>query len=217
MTSEAHIQLESASALVSSDNHHDTHVQTAPSVPEPMTNSRATELPSQTHEADLSAVSTTVLDRTLVEGDDPNAPTEEHAVPSASSISAKGHVSKRSRDSHSTRQDGSVEGGSPWHPLHSMELTSKGGKTQDYNPNMPQTDMTLSNRTSHFHLNLKSSSPQPWDHIGPPLENNLKSMEGYYSPSTQQKFRTMQKTRYVFFFFSVLGISDRSFSVSLGP
>ena len=207
MMSEEHIQLESPS-LMSSDGHHDTQLQTAlEPVSEPITNS---ELPPQTHELDLSAASTTVLDRTLVEEDDPNASIKQHErVPSISiSFPEEGHVSKKSRDSHSTRQDGSAEGGTPWHPLHTVELTSKDGDTQGYHHNMvlvedditdskgTQTDMT-SNRASHFHLNLKPSSPQPWDYIEPPLENNLKSMEGYYSPSTQQKFHTMQKPRRV--------------------
>jgi hypothetical protein len=161
-----------------------------------------------------------MLDRTLVEGDDTNPPSiKKHAqVPSASSLSfsAKGHVSRKSRDSHSTRQDGSVEGSSPWHPLHTMELKGKDDETQGYDHNMmlveddiadskgkllyPQTDMKTSpTRTSHFHLDLKPSSPQPWDHIDPPLDNNQKSLEGYYSPTTQQNFHTMQKARRVFF------------------
>lgn len=210
MTSEEHIQLESDSVLVSSDAR---HVQTAVEPPPP--NSEPTELPSQTHEPDMSAASTTVLDRTLVEEDDPNASIKKHAkVPSAGSTS-KGHVSKKSGDSHSTRQDRSVEGGSPWHPLHNMELTSKGSETQGYDHSMVlvEDDITdskrklSSNRTSHFHLNLKPSSPQPWDHIDPPSDNNHKSIEGgYYSPSTQQKFHTMQKARRVFPF----GIRRRS-------
>jgi len=194
--------------LMSSDGPQlQTALEPPPPVSEPITNS---ELASQTHGLDLSTTSPTVLDRTLVEEDDPNASIKQHAkVPSISSISlaAIGHVSKKSRDSHSTRQDGSVEGESPWHPLHTMELTSRDGDTQGYDHNMvlvedditdskgkllyPQTDdmKASSNRTSPFHLNLKpSSSPQPWDQIEPPLENNLK-----YSPSTQQKFHTMQK------------------------
>ncbi|KAJ3513043.1 hypothetical protein NLJ89_g3167 [Agrocybe chaxingu] len=48
-----------------------------------------------------------------------------------------------------------------------------------------------SRRASHLRLDLKPPSPQPWDHIDPPLDNNLKSIAGYYSPGTT-KFRTLQ-------------------------
>lgn len=184
------------------------------------------KLPSHTHDLDLSATVegeaelTTLVDRTLVEGDDADASTKKHAkVPSANSLSfpLTEPGSKKSRDSHSTRHDGSVEGGSPtsWHPLHKVEPLSKDGETQGYDHNMvlveddiaeskgkllyPQTDTKIpSNRTSHIQLDLKPS-PQPWDHIDPPLDNNLKSMEGYYSPSAaQQTFHTMQRARCVF-------------------
>jgi hypothetical protein len=202
MISEEHIQLESSSGPVSSDSFHDAqHVQTAlnPSPDsEPMTNSRTAEVLSQTHERDLSATVeevelTTVLDRTLVEGNGADASTKKHAkVPSSSSISfpAKGHVSKKSRDSHSTRLDGSVEGSSPtsWHPLHSKENETQGF---DHNTVLVEDDITDS----------KGKLLYPQIGIDPPLENNLKSMEGYYSPSTQQKFHTMPKARCLFFFF----------------
>ncbi|CAA7264677.1 unnamed protein product [Cyclocybe aegerita] len=48
-----------------------------------------------------------------------------------------------------------------------------------------------SRRASHLRLDLKPPSPQPWDHIDPPLDNNLKAIAGYYSPGTT-KFRTLQ-------------------------
>ena len=142
MISEEHKQLESSSGLVSSNGFHDAqHVQTALEplpVSEPMTNSHTAEVLAQTYERDLSATVeevelTTVLDRTLIEeGNNGDSSSKKHAkVPSGSSISfqPKGHVSKKSRDSHSTRLDGSVEGGSPtsWHPLH-----SKDGEMQGY-------------------------------------------------------------------------------------
>jgi len=142
--------------------------------------------------------STAVLDRTLVEGEG-DASSKKHAkVSSANSLPFPfklGHASKRSGDSHSTGHDGSVEGGSPrpWHPLHTM---GGGGETQGMVDDIgeskgklsyAQTDM----KTSHLQLELKpASAEQPWDSIDPPLENNLKSMEGYYSP--QQRFPTMQ-------------------------
>ncbi|KAF8807170.1 hypothetical protein BYT27DRAFT_6557093 [Phlegmacium glaucopus] len=220
MNSEEPIQLESSSPPVSASGHQTTlEAPPLPLVSEPTTNP---ELASYSHDPDLSATVeeevglTTVLDRTLVEGDDVDASTKEHAKgPSASSISlsSKGHAPRKSRDSHSTRHDGSNEGGSPtpWHPLHNVEVLSKGGELQGHDHNIvlveddvvdskgkllyPQTDMkTTSNRTSHLHLDLKPSSPQPWEQIDPPLDNTIKSMEDYYSPSvTQQRFHTMQK------------------------
>lgn len=213
MISEEHIQLESSS----SDGFHDAQrLQTAlePPVSEPMTNSHSAEVLSQTHEHDLSATVeevelTAVLDRTLVEGNGADASTKKHAkVPSGSSISfpPKGHVSKKSRDSHSTRLDGSVEGGSPtsWHPLH-----SKDGETQGYDHNMvAEDDITES----------KGKLLYPQTGIDPALENNLKSMEGYYSPSTQQKFHTMPKTGCFFFSCSqTIGISDKLSAVGINP
>lgn len=227
MNSEELSQVESSS---SSHGHHDTQqVQTVlESASPPLSESmiKSTELGSRIDDPDMSATvegeveSTAVVDRTLVEGgDEADASTKKHAkVPSANSLPFpfKGHASKMSGDSHSTGHDGSIEGGSPtpWHPLHTMELSSKGGgDTQGYDHTMvlveddigeskgkllyAQTDMkTVSNRTSHLHLELKpASTQQPWDSIDPPLENNVKSMEGYYSPiAVQQKFHTMQKT-----------------------
>jgi hypothetical protein len=204
MISEEHIQLESSSGPGSSKGFHDAqHVQTAlepPPVSEPMTSSHTAEVLARTHEPerDLSATVeevelTTVLDRTLVEEADASTTKKHSKVPSGSSISfpAKGHVSKKSRDSHSTRLEGSVEveGGSPtsWHPLH-----SKDGETQGYDHNtvLVEDDITDSNG--------KLLYPQT-----PPLENNLKSTEGYYSPSTQQKFHTMPKARWFLFCFFV--------------
>ena len=198
MISEEHIQLESSSGPGSSKGFHDAqHVQPPP-VSEPMTSSHTAEVLARTHELDLSATVeevelTTVLDRTLVEegnGADASTTTKHAKVPSGSSISfpAKGHVSKKSRDSHSTRLEGSVEGGSPtsWHPLHSKE-----GESQKYDHKtvLVEDDITDSNGKLLY------------PHTPPPLENNLKSTEGYYSPSTQQKFHAMQKARWFFFFF----------------
>lgn len=201
--------------LVSSASSND-HLEPAfqPPLPQSMPN---TELPSHTHDPDLSATveevgSTTMLDRTLVEGDDADASTKKHRKkPSASS---SGHAPKRSGDSHSTGHDESVEGGSPtpWHPLHAVELLSKGSETQGQNHSMvlveddavdskgkilyPPSDMkTPLSRTSHLHLDLKPSSPQPWERIDPPLEDTIKSS---YSPSAiQQRFNTIQKARHV--------------------
>lgn len=52
-----------------------------------------------------------------------------------------------------------------------------------------------SRRTSHLRLDLKPPSPQPWDQIEPPLNNNMKAVAGYYSPAaSQQKFHSMQNT-----------------------
>ena len=220
MISEEHIQqLESSSGPASSNGFHDTqHVQTAlepPPVSEPMTNSHTAEVLAQTHERDLSATVeevelTTVLDRTLVEeGNSADASSKKHAkVPSGSSISfpPKGHVSKKSRDSHSTRLDGSVEGGSPtpWHPLH-----SKDGETQGYDHNtvLVEDDITDS----------KGKPLYPQTDIDLPLENNLKSMEGYYSPSTQQKFHTMPKARCFFSYSQTISISDKLSVVGIDP
>ena len=216
MISEEHIPLES-SGPVSSDGFHDAQrVQTAsepPPVSESMTNSHTAEVLSQTHERDLSVTVevelTTVLDRTLVEGNGADASTKKHAkVPSGSSISfpPKGHVSKKSRDSHSTRLDGSVEGGSPtsWHPLH-----SKDGETQGYDHNivLVEDDITDS----------KGKLLYPQSGIDPPLQNNLKSMEGYYSPSTQQKFHTMPKARCYFSYSQTISISDELSAVGIDP
>jgi hypothetical protein len=196
MTLEEHIQLESSAGPVSS-NDDDQHVQTALkplSVSEPtMTNSHTAEVLAQTHERDLSAtveeVELTTLDHTLIEeGNGADASSKKHGkVPSGSSLSfqPKGHVSKKSRDSHSTRLDGSVEEGSPnsWHPLH-----SKDGETQGYDhiTVLVEDDITDS----------KGKLLYPQTSIDSPLESNLKSMEGYYSPSTQRKFHTMPKARY---------------------
>jgi len=126
-----------------------------------------------------------VLDSTLVEENGVDVSTEKHTkVPSGSSISfpSKGHVSKKSRDSHSTRLDGSVEGSSPtsWHPLQSKDGEMQG---YDHNTVLVEDDITDS----------KGKLLYPQTGIDPPLENNLKSMEGYYSPSTQQKFHSMPK------------------------
>jgi len=184
MNSEENNQLESSSGPVSSNGFHDAqHVQTAL---EPLPVSEP-KVHAQTYERDLSATVeeevelTTVLDRTLIEEGD--ASSKKHSkVPSGSSISfqLKGHVSKKSRDSHSTRLDGSVEGGSPtsWHPLHSKE-----GETQGYDHNtvLVEDDIT----------DAKGKLLYPQTSIESPLESNLKSMEGYYSP--QQKFHTMPK------------------------
>jgi len=195
MISEEHIQLESSSGPVSSNGFHDAqHVQSAlepPPASVPMADSHTAEVLAQTHERDLSATVeevelTTVLDRTLIEeGNSADALSKKHAkVPSGSSISflPKGHVSKKSRDSHSTRLDGSVEGGSPtsWHPLHSKE-----GETQGYDHNMVLVEDDITDS--------KGKLLYPQTSIDSPLESNLKSMEGYYSPSTQQKFHTMPK------------------------
>jgi len=49
-----------------------------------------------------------------------------------------------------------------------------------------------SRRASHLRLDLKPPSPQPWDQIDPPSDNNLKVIAGYYSPGASQKFRTLQ-------------------------
>ena len=194
------IQLESSAGPVSS-NDDDQPVQALKPLPvsEPMTNSHTAEVLAQTYERDLSATVeevelTTVLDRTLIEeGNDADASSKKHGkVPSGSSLSfqPKGHVSKKSRDSHSTRLDGSVEGGSPtsWHPLH-----SKDGETQGYDhiTVLVEDDITDS----------KGKLLYPQTSIDSPLESNLKSIEGYYSPSTQQKFHTMPKARCPFFFF----------------
>jgi len=196
MISEEHNPLESSSGPVSSNGFHVAqHVQTTlepPPVSEPMTNSYSAEVLGQTHQRNLSTTVeevelTTLLDRTLIEeGNSTEASSnlKKHAkVPSGSSISfpPKGHVSKKSRDSHSTRLDGSVEGGSPisWHPLHSKE-----GETQGYdNTVLVEDDITDS----------KGKLLYPQTSIDSPLQGNLKSMEGYYSPSTQQKFHTMPK------------------------
>ena len=202
MISEEHKQLESSSGLVSSNGFHDAqHVQTALEplpVSEPMTNSHTAEVLAQTYERDLSATVevelTTVLDRTLIEeGNNGDSSSKKHAkVPSGSSISfqPKGHVSKKSRDSHSTRLDGSVEGGSPtsWHPLHSKDGEMQG---YDHNTVLVEDDIT----------DAKGKLLYPQTSIDSPLESNLKSMEKYYSPSTQQKFHTMPKARYFSFSF----------------
>jgi len=148
-----------------------------------------------------------MLDRTLVEGDDVDASTKKHRKEPSASTSSSGHAPKKSGDSHSTGHDESVEGGSPtpWHPLHAVELLSKGTETQGQNHSMvlveddvvdskgkilyPPSDMK--SRTSHLHLDLKPSSPQPWERIVPPLEDTIKSS---YSPSAiQQRFNTIQK------------------------
>jgi hypothetical protein len=202
MISEEHTPLESSGPVSSNGFHDAQHVQTAlepPPLSEPMTNSHTAEVlqVDQTHERDLNATLdevelTTVQDRTLIEeGNSAEVSSKKHAkVPSGSSISfpPKGHVSKKSRDSHSTRIDGSVEGGSPtsWHPLH-----SKDGETQgfDHNTVLVEDDITDS----------KGKLLYPQTSIDSPLESNLKSMEGYYSPSTQQKFHTMPKARCFFF------------------
>ena len=57
-----------------------------------------------------------------------------------------------------------------------------------------------SRRASHLRLDLKAPSPPPWEQINPPVDNNLKSIAGYYSPSASQKFRTLQSNGYVFSF-----------------
>lgn len=238
MNSEEPIQLESSVPASSSDGYHDTQqVQTAlePTSPSTVVSEHVTtELASHIHHPDLSATvegeveSTTLLERTLVEGDEADASTKKHIKGPSD-----GDASKKSRDSHSTRR--SVEGGSstPWHPL---EVQNKGGETQGDDQvfvegdvvdskgklSYPQTDLkTSSNRTSHLYLDLKPSSPHPWDHIDPPLENNLriKSKECSYSPSAAQpKFHTMQKARHVFFFLSTLSeCSDRFFVEGFDP
>lgn len=61
----------------------------------------------------------------------------------------------------------------------------------------PDEDTTaklpISRRGSHLKLDLKPPSPLPWEHIGPPLDNNLKAIGGYYSPATS-RFRVMQSS-----------------------
>jgi len=54
--------------------------------------------------------------------------------------------------------------------------------------------LPISRRGSHLRLDLKPpSSPLPWEEIGPPLDNNLKAIAGYYSPATS-RFRMMQSS-----------------------
>jgi len=61
----------------------------------------------------------------------------------------------------------------------------------------PDEDTTaklpISRRGSHLKLDLKPPSPLPWEQIGPPLDNNLKAIGGYYSPATS-RFRAMQSS-----------------------
>ena len=222
MISEKHIQLESSPELVSSNGFHDAQqVRTAlepPLVSEPMTNSHTVEVLAQTHERDLSSTVegvelTTVLNHTLIEeGNSADASSKKHAkMPSGSSISfpPKGHVSKKSRDSHSTRLDGSVEGGSPtsWHPLHSKH--SKDGETQGYDHHMVLVEDDITDS--------KGKLLYPQTSIDSPLESNLKSMEGYYSPSTQQKFHPIPKARCFFSYSQTISISDELSVVGIDP
>jgi len=242
MNSEELIQLESSSAPVSSDNTQQAQTTLEPPPRLPLVSESTTnpEVTSHTHDPDLSATveevgSTTVLDRTLVEGDDVEASTKKHAKgasTSSISLSFKRHTPKNSCDSHSTHHDGSVERGSPtpWHPLHNVEVLSKGGELQGHGHNMalaegdvvgskgkqlyPQTDVkTSSNRASHLHLDLQPSLPQPWEQVDPPMDNTLKSMGDYYSSSaTQQRFHIMQKARCIFRIVSAEGqCSDKKF------
>jgi hypothetical protein len=53
--------------------------------------------------------------------------------------------------------------------------------------------VAVSRRGSHLRLDLKPPSPLPWEQIGPPLDNNLKAIAGYYSPATS-RFRAMQNS-----------------------
>ena len=51
--------------------------------------------------------------------------------------------------------------------------------------------LPISRRGSHLKLDLKPPSPLPWEQVGPPLDNNLKAVGGYYSPATS-RFRVIQ-------------------------
>jgi len=53
--------------------------------------------------------------------------------------------------------------------------------------------LPISRRGSHLRLDLKPPSPLPWEEIGPPLDNNVKAIAGYYSPATS-RFRMMQSS-----------------------
>ncbi|PPQ90449.1 hypothetical protein CVT25_014967 [Psilocybe cyanescens] len=54
----------------------------------------------------------------------------------------------------------------------------------------------VARRASHLRLDLKPApaSPLPWEQVDPPPDNNSKSIAGYYSPVSSQKFRTLQNS-----------------------
>ncbi|KAF8446435.1 Golgin subfamily A member 7/ERF4 family-domain-containing protein [Boletus edulis BED1] len=47
----------------------------------------------------------------------------------------------------------------------------------------------------HLRLEFKSPSPQPWDEVDPPTDNNETYTSDYYSTLNSKKFETMQKCR----------------------
>ncbi|KDR84739.1 hypothetical protein GALMADRAFT_82682 [Galerina marginata CBS 339.88] len=177
-------------------------------------------------DVEVEAGSTTMAERTLVEGADSIAKSHARGESTSSfSLPLKEeytYAPKKSMESQRGRPGSASATGATWDPLKSSDkqeedTDSEKMETQDKTVIMEEGDVVdsrgrllhvegeveegkashpsvASRRASHLRLDLKSSSPMPWEQVEPPLDNNLKAIAGYYSPVTSHKFRTLQNS-----------------------
>ncbi|KAG6371510.1 Golgin subfamily A member 7/ERF4 family-domain-containing protein [Boletus reticuloceps] len=82
---------------------------------------------------------------------------------------------------------GSVHAGGSAHGAdRSLEMDEKGRR---------RTFGSSGRNARHLRLEFKSPSPQPWDEVDPPTDNNETYTSDYYSTLNSKKFETMQKCR----------------------
>jgi len=109
-----------------------------------------------------------------------------------------------------------------WHPLknegsqtqHNLDLDSdeipraivldEGDSVVDSNGRVitPVEDLGRPRRGSHLHIEIKQSSPQPWDLVDPPSSRSEKNRNPYGTASSH-RFSTLQDSAYVYFFLPV--------------
>jgi len=75
-----------------------------------------------------------------------------------------------------------------------VDIVNSNGHTL-YPDTYTKPSPTVPKGASHLRLNLKPPSPQPWELIDPPSEENGKGVRGFYSVGAQ-KFHTVQSARF---------------------
>jgi len=78
--------------------------------------------------------------------------------------------------------------------VHALESVRGGDRSLEMNEKARWGSFRSSGRNvRHLRLEFKPPSPQPWDDIGPPGENNETYASDYYSTLNSKRFGTLQK------------------------
>ena len=148
----------------------------------------------------------------------PRYGTEPMSLPRLrASTDGKGGVGNVSKEEVLVTQE--VDIGEEWHPLryNGKERSGEDGEAEkeveedvalegvhsgasSSNTNEKERSRTFGSAgrdTRQLHLEFKSPTPQPWDEVDPPTDNNGTYASDYYSTLNSKKFETLQR-RYVY-------------------